>query len=325
MNSDKGVEIRPGPKRTGQMMDDVQLLNSILLGSSKESIEEVVVILEIISPDFDTDPVKSAFNTVASLFRGDWPGYRPCNTEYHDLSHTTDAFLAMARLTHGAVVNGETFTNRYITLGLIAALLHDVGYIQEEHDTEGTGAKYTANHVQRGVDFLERHGTEFGLIDEEIADCQAMILCTDLALDISTILFQSAKVKLLGKILASADLLAQMADRAYLEKLLFLYYELKEAGLSEFESEVDLLRETINFYDFITQRLKTTLDATDRHMRSHFLSRWGIRADLYHIAIENQRNYLRKILEIPNSDPRDHLKRSGIVDKIQKEYRGKSI
>lgn len=320
MNADEGVEIRSGPKTTCEKMVDFQLYNSIPLGSSKESIKEVVLILEIISPDFDIDPVKYAYNTVTSIFRGDWPGYRPCNTEYHDLSHTTDAFLAMARLTHGAVVNGETFTNRSITLGLIAALLHDVGYIQEEHDTEGTGAKYTANHVQRGIDFLERHGTEFGLIDEEIADCRAMILCTDLAVDISTILFQSAKVKLLGKILASADLLAQMADRAYLEKLLFLYYELKEAGFSEFENEVDLLQETVHFYDFIAQRLKTTLDGTDRHMRSHFISRWGIRADLYHIAIENQRNYLRKILEIPNSDPRDHLKRGGIVDKIQRKY-----
>jgi hypothetical protein len=320
MNIENSSEIRYGPTAQGSMAADIQLFNFIPLGSSKALLDEVMIILELISPDFHTDPVKFAFEAVTSLYRGNWPGYRSCNTEYHDLCHTTDAFLAMARLIHGAAVDGVTFTNRYITIGLLAALLHDVGYIQEEHDVEGTGAKYTANHVQRGIDFIERHASEFGLSDKEVADCQAMILCTDLAVDISTIVFTSAKVELLGKILASADLLAQMADRAYLEKLLFLYHELKEAGIGCYKGELDLLCKTVDFYNFIERRLKTTLDATDRHMSSHFFSRWGIQANLYHVAIEKQRNYLRTILKIPNSDPCDHLKRDGIVNKIRRQY-----
>jgi hypothetical protein len=120
--------------------------------------------------------------------------------------------------------------------------------------------------------------------------------------------------------LGSADLLAQMADRTYLEKLLFLYYEFKEAGIGDYESEVDLLQKTSAFYDFITQRLKTMLDETDRFMSPHFTSRWGIHANLYHVAIAKQRNYLKQILEIQDSDPRDHLRRGGIVDKIRREY-----
>lgn len=306
-------------------MSDLQLFNFIPIGSPKALLGEAVIILELISPNFNTAPVKYAFNAITSLYKGSWPGYRSCNTEYHDLDHTTDAFLAMARLIHGAVVDGVTFTNRNITIGMMAALLHDVGYIQEEHDMEGTGAKYTTSHVQRGIDFLERHGSEFGLSAREITDCRAMILCTDLDVDISTIEFSSLEVELLGKILASADLLAQMADRAYLEKILLLYYELKEAGIDDFEDELDLLEKTEVFFEFIDSRLKTTLNATDRHMSSHFFSRWGIQADLYHISIEKQKNYLHKILEIPNSDPRDHLKRDGIVNKIRKEYRVKSI
>jgi hypothetical protein len=43
------------------------------------------------------------------------------------------------------------------------------------------------------------------------------------------------------------------------------------------------------------------------------------------MAIEKQRNYLTKILKIPKSDPRDHLKRGGIVNKIQREYREQRI
>jgi hypothetical protein len=301
-------------------MNDIQLYNLIPMGSPQAVLDEVIVILDLIAPDFDNAPVTSACNMAVSLYKGKYPGYRSCNTEYHDLRHTTDTFLAMARLIHGAVLDGETFTDRHIVLGLITALLHDAGYIQEKHDKDGTGSKYTADHVQRSMDFSERHGAELGLSHEEITDGQAIILCTDLAVDISTIVFSSVKVELLGKMLGSADLLAQMADRIYLEKLLFLYYEFKEAGIGGYESEVDLLYKTVGFYDFIAQRLKTTLDEIDRFMSPHFTSRWGIHADLYHVAIAKQRNYLKQILEIQDSDPRDHLRRGGIVDKIRREY-----
>jgi hypothetical protein len=320
MDTNKYKEIRSEHGTVDTIASDIQLDNLIPIDSPEALLDEVVIILKLISPDFNAGSVKSAFNAVTGLFRGNWPGYQVCNTEYHDLRHTTDTFLAMARLLHGAVVDGETFTNRQITLSLIMALLHDVGYIQEEQDIEGTGAKYTTNHVQRSIDLLEQHGSEFELSDEEIADGRAMILCTDLTVDISTIEFASAKVELLGKMLDSADLLAQMADRTYLEKLLFLYYEFKEAGIGDYESEVDLLQKTSAFYDFIIQRLKTTLDETDRFMSPHFTSRWGIHTNLYHVAIENQRNYLKQILGIQDSDPREHLRRGGIVDKIRSEY-----
>jgi hypothetical protein len=286
--------------------------------SPEAVLQEAIVILDLISPDFDAVPVDSAFKATVNLFNGKYPGYRACNTEYHDLHHTIDTFLAMVRLIHGAVLDGETFTARQILLGLVATLLHDAGYIQEEHDTEGTGSKYTTSHVQRSMDFLERHGSEFGLSYEEIVEGRAIILCTDLAVDISTIEFTSAKGELLGKMLGSADILAQMADRTYLEKLMFLYHEFKEAGIGDYESEVDLLRKTLAFYDFIAWRLKTTLDAIDRFMSLHFTLRWGIKENLYHVAIEKQKKHLRKIMEIPNSDPRNHLKRDGIVDKIRK-------
>jgi hypothetical protein len=300
-------------------MNDIQLYNLIPMDSPQDVLDEGIVILDLISPDFDTAPVTSAFNMAVKLYGGKYPGYRVCNTEYHDLQHTIDTFLAMVRLIHGAVLDGETLTNRHITLGLILALLHDAGYIQEEHDMDGTGSKHAANHVQRSMDFLERHGSALGLSDDEITEGRAIILCTDLAVDISSVEFTSTEVELLGKILGSADILAQMADRTYLEKLLFLYHEFKEAEIGDYASELDLLQKTLAFYDFIAQRLKTTLDATDRFGNSHFASRWGTHANLYHVAIENQRNYLKQILEMQGSDPRDQLKRSGIVDKVRRE------
>jgi hypothetical protein len=301
-------------------MNDIQLYNLIPMDSPQDLLDEVIVILELISTDFDTASVTSAFNMVDNVYKGEYPGYRACNTGYHDIRHASDTFLVMARLIHGAVLDGESFTNRNIILGLIAALLHDVGYIQEEHDLEGTGSKYTATHVQRSMDFLERHSSELGLSNEEITGGRDIILCTDLAVDISTIDFTSDQVELLGNMLNTADILAQMADRTYLEKLLFLYHEFEEAGVGDYENEVDLLRKTLAFYDFITQRLKTTLDMTDRFLVSHFSSRWGTHENLYNVAIEKQRNYLKNILEIHDSDPRDQLKRAGIVDKVRRKF-----
>jgi hypothetical protein len=179
VDTNEFIEIRSEHGTIDTIANDIQLFNLIPIDSPEALLDEVVIILKLISPDFNADSVKSAFNAVTGLFSGNWPGYQACNTEYHDLCHTTDAFLATARLIHGAVLDGETFTDRHIALGMIAALLHDVGYIQEEHDIDGTGAKYTADHVERSMDFLERHGSELGLPYEEITEGRTIILCTD--------------------------------------------------------------------------------------------------------------------------------------------------
>ncbi|MBW2090963.1 MAG: hypothetical protein JRI34_02415 [Deltaproteobacteria bacterium] len=302
------------------MVRDIQLSELVDMESPEEVLKEGCYILQLINPDFDLVQITSAFHKTVSLYQGEWPAYQSCNTEFHDLRHMTDTFLAMARLIHGAVVDGEKFTEKHINLALIATILHDAGYIQHDNEQEGTGAKFTAHHVQRSIVFLERHGADYGLSPEEISEGRAMILCTDLAMDISAIEFSSYEVELLGKMLGTTDLLAQMADRTYLEKLLFLYHEFKEARVGDYESEVDLLHKTVGFYDFISHRLEMTLDATDRFMSSHFKERWNIQANLYHEAIDRQKKFLEKILEMPDFDPRRYLKRRGIAAKVLETY-----
>ncbi|MDH4323917.1 MAG: hypothetical protein OEW90_07220, partial [Betaproteobacteria bacterium] len=49
-------------------------------------------------PGADLGPLRRAFADVKSLFQGTYPGYLPCDTLYHDLRHTLDMTLAMARL-----------------------------------------------------------------------------------------------------------------------------------------------------------------------------------------------------------------------------------
>jgi hypothetical protein len=292
----------------------------LAVGSSEDVLSEVLGILKRISSDFNTGPIPDVFDAVQRLYGGDFPGYRACNTGYHNFRHAIATFLAMTRLIHGAVLDNESFSEKQIITALIAAILHDAGYIQEESDTQGTGAKYKANHEQRSMEFLSRHGFEFRLSDEEIAAGKSIILCTDMAADIDTISFPSPRVELLGKMLGAADLLAQLAEREYLEKLLYLYYECKEAGVGDYESELDILRKAVGFYEFFETRLKTTLGGVDGFVQLHFASRWGIDKNLYHEVINRQKNYLLKILKIPHADPRDYLRRGGIIKNIRKNF-----
>jgi len=268
------------------MMNKNQFTNLVNVDFSKEVLNEVQTILGLISPNFDTGLVTSAFNLTVNLYQGNYPGYQACNTEYHDLGHILNTFLTMARLSHGAVLEGHVFSDPQLSVGLAAVLFHDAGYIQEEGDTEGTGGKYTATHVQRSMNFLGHVGATLGLSEKDIATGQAMILYTDLAVALSSVKFTSAEAKLLAKILGVADILAQLSERAYLEKLLFLYREFEEGQVGDYKDEADLLQKTIGFYDFVAQRMNTMLKTTDQFLVAHFSVRWKIYENLYDKAIK---------------------------------------
>ncbi len=291
-------------------MTDIQLANLVDMESPRAVLGEAETVIGQLSPHADTAAMRSAFNQTVSLYRGEWQDTRGCNTKYHDLKHITDCFLAMVRLMHGAVQTGMVLSDRQVHQGLVAALLHDVGYLQHSEDTDGTGAKYTAFHVRRGMDFIQRHFAAFGLQESEVHACMAMIHCTDINCDPALVPFDDDIGAQLGKILATADIVAQMADRTYLEKLLFLYCELDEAKISDFGDDVDLLHQSKSFYIRMADRFKTQLSSVNRFMIHHFRAHWNIDADLYQRAIDNQRVYLTKVLAGANGDPRRQLRRN---------------
>ena len=110
-----------------------------------------------------------AFGDCARLFRGDYPGYRACDTAYHNLQHTLDVALAMARLMDGydrSAGRAEPIGARLFRFGIITALLHDVGYLRHRHDTRHqNGAEYTLSHVSRGSRFVEHYMSRLGMSD----------------------------------------------------------------------------------------------------------------------------------------------------------------
>jgi hypothetical protein len=253
--------------------------------------------------------VLRSYELVRSLFSGGFPGYQACNTEYHNLNHTTDVLIAAARLLDGYALENAPLSPPLAQAVFVAALLHDTGYIMEIGDTPGTGAKYTTCHVSRGEDFARRNAERFDLDPEQADRIARLISCTELAKLPEDARFASSEGRIAGAILGSADILGQMADRAYLEKLLFLYYEFREAGFPGYHTEFDMLRKTVSFYSNARKRLDEDLSAFHELCRGHFRERFGIDRNLYIESIERQMDYLDTIIKDDSSNFRKKLKR----------------
>jgi len=264
------------------------------------------------------EKIENLYYQICSLFRGTFKGYRGCNTEYHNLKHTLDAFLGTARLIDGRNISGDAFAEGTAVNLLLAALLHDTGYIQDAADLDGTGAKYTSVHVKRSIIFTEKNASIFQLSENDILEISSFISCTGLKSDyVSTLTGDAGSA---GYILGTADLIGQMSDRAYLEKLLFLYYEFNEAGMEGFDTTFDILKKTLAFYESTMERLDHALLKSYDFARYHFKERYSINENLYMTAIEKQMDYLKSIINDESSNFRNKLKRLNVVE-IDERYK----
>ncbi len=233
-----------------------------------------------------------AFEDFSRLFRGKFEGYHACDTLYHDMQHTLDVTLTMARLLNGYEREhaldplGET---RFV-LGCVIALFHDAGYIRKLDDhTAPNGAYYTLTHVSRGGNFLRHYLPTIGMGRyTELASL--LIHFTGYEMDIDEIEVPDPKDRMIGHLLGTADLISQMADRCYLEKCRNrLYPEFVVCGLAGnatdkkkqtalihrhgtlFESAEDLLRKTPDFYNHsVLHRLNRHFHRAYDYARAHF-------------------------------------------------------
>lgn len=254
------------------------------------------LISSILSPS-GLSCVVHIFNDTHALFNGRYPGYRSSNTPYHDLSHTLSVVAASARLLHGCVSDGLSLLPRHHLLALIAAFFHDVGLIQSEDDVEGSGAKYLVGHEARSIGFMRAYLSKMAFSEKEIGNCANFIRCTQLGLLPQEISFPTAELRTCGYVVGSADLLAQLADRDYLEKLLFLYREMKEAGLPDIGTEIEFFRRSVEFHEVVAKkRLQIELEGVRRHMRTHFRYWMGVDADLYIEAILRNHEHLENMI-----------------------------
>jgi hypothetical protein len=226
----------------------------------------------------------TAFTHIVRLFNGEVPGFQRCDTPYHNLQHTLEVALAMARLIHGhdsAQAEGARLGDEHAQLGVICALFHDAGYIKREADRgRGSGARYTRNHVTRGALVLQSYLPQIGL-SAHVRAAPKILHYSGYERPVARIRVGSLRYRLLGYMLGSADMIAQLSDRCYLEKCYaHLYPEFVEGGIAVkhtdageqviFASAEDLIFRTPQFFESAQKRLDQDLAGAYHFADTHF-------------------------------------------------------
>ncbi len=265
--------------------NDFDVTNRVKTTEPKLVEAEIARLFRLLYPGASHRPMSLAFDDVERLYLGRYPGYHACDTSYHNLQHVMDVTLAMARMMDGYERSREGMPAlgvRLFQLGIMTALFHDMGYLRRLDDTSATnGAVYTVNHVSRGALFLREYLPSIGFGDFAEAGAE-LIHFTGFEKRVAEILIQDPLLRMLGSLLGSADIIAQMADRCYLEKCRDrLYPEFVAAGLTEttdhsgqleivFSSGDDLVKKTPQFFETAVNRLETDLGGSYNYAASHF-------------------------------------------------------
>jgi len=281
--------------------------NRVNVESAAQVRDAVVALYTARYPGFDAAPLVRAFDDIAALFEGRYPGYLPCDTLYHDVRHTLDMTLAMARLVDGyeRAHPAEPLGARRAVLGIVIALLHDSGYMRRVSESNvSNGAVFTKTHVSRSADFLLRYLPQIGF-GPEAETAARLVHFTGYEMDVDDIKVSEPRDRLIGHMVGTADLIGQMSDRMYLEKCReFLYQEfvLGEIAretlpdgreLVRYASPEDLIYKTPGFYEYVARdRIHRKLGAADRYAEAHFDG-----PSLYQAEIDSNMRYLRDAIE----------------------------
>ena len=247
------------------------------------------LILDVARAEYGRIPPRltGLLDDVSSLYRGGWETYEACQTGYHNLGHAIDVTLLTARMIAGwnrlddeahPRLNEELFLT-----AMAAAMFHDAGYIKEKGDTQGRGGKYSFNHEDRSMAMAGRYLSEHGWPERSLTLVPNIISTTKFhrPLELQG-LFETKEEEVIGRMMATADLVAQMADVNYMQRINDLYAELQEAysfegeenlekrGFKVFSSAGEMVAGTVDFYEnFVLPRLQT-LGRMDQYLVSFF-------------------------------------------------------
>jgi hypothetical protein len=292
---------------------DFDVTNTVQVSSPQAVLDAVKSLYRPIWPELEFAPLAEAFEHFERLFAGEIPGYFGVDTVYHDRQHTLDITLALARLIVGherTQPEPARLGSERAIIGLIVGLFHDVGYLRRTDDVESrNGAEFTRTHVSRGARFLEDY---LPALDFEawVPVASEIIHFTGYEVPFAQI---EAKVTdprdvMLGHLLGTADMMAQIADRCYLEKCRDrLYAEFVLGGVAlpvaanggrqvKYASGLDLLRQTP---EFVAEVRTKRLDG-DFHRAYRFVEALYGGRNPYLESIDRNMEYLRQILRSEN-------------------------
>ncbi len=306
---------------------DFDVTNSVQVSSPGAVLRAVEALFRPTWPDAPMEPLRRSFEHFERLFAGEVPGFHGVDTVYHDRQHTLDITLALARLLVGyeraageeapagrGTRDGGTPMPRLggqrAVAGLLTGLFHDVGYLRRADDRDSrNGAEFTRTHVSRGARFLEEYLPEVGL-GSWVPIAREIIHFTGYELPFAQIEARVSDPRdiVVGHLLGTADMIAQMADRCYLEKCRDrLYAEFVLGGVAlpiaanggrqvKYASGLDLLRQTP---DFVAEVREKRLDGDFRSAYRYLELLYGGR-NPYMEAIDRNVDYLRQVLRSEN-------------------------
>jgi hypothetical protein len=269
----------------------------ILEGNRDGSLlDRILFLAKETCPAIDLDMIRELHEDLVSFFTGSCPEFQKNTLPYHNLRHSQMVVLASARLFHGLHCKQIRISPETLFKGLLAAYFHDTGMLLLEGDP-ASGTDYMAGHEARSILFLDKYVTRKGFGKTFSKDCATIINYTDLGSDPATFDYHTHEIQLAGQVIGSADILAQMADRYYLELLPLLFNEQKNGGINRHNSARELMEHTEKFYyDVVLKRLASTFSNISQVMQIHFLEIYNIDRNLYLEYIDNNLNYLKKII-----------------------------
>jgi hypothetical protein len=286
---------------------DYDVTNTVKVSSAPAVRDAVQELFEKLWPGASFRPIARAFQDFELAFTGRMPGYFGVDTVYHDQQHTLDVTLAMARLLAGYEMRHagtpEAFGAERTSAGLLLALFHDVGYLREKDEEARNGAEFTRNHVSRSARFMAHYLPTIGFADW-VPTTGEVVHFTGYERPLNTLELADARDVKLGHLLGTADMIAQMADRCYLEKCRDrLYPEFVLGGVAlpltanggrgiKYASGLDLLRQTPEFMmETRKKRLDEIFDRAYTYVEPLFDG-----ANPYIDAIERSLEYLQQVL-----------------------------
>jgi hypothetical protein len=287
--------------------NDYDVANSVQVSSTAAVGAAVRELYAAAWPGESFEKVAIAFDDFDKLFTGRMPGYHGVDTLYHDRQHSLDMTLAMARLLVGyerSVESRLRFGGERAAVGMVTSLFHDAGYIREFEDrNHSNGAEFTLYHVTRSARFLARYLPSLGM-EKWVPVSTRIVHFTGYEMELKEIQLADPRDRKLGHLLGTADLIAQMADRCYLEKCRDrLYPEFVLGGVAaaagidgslqvKYSSGLDLLRQTPEFVrETRVERLEGEFEHAYRYVEPLFGGR-----NPYLEAIDRNLGYLRRVL-----------------------------
>ncbi len=287
---------------------DFDVTNTVQVSSPGAVLTAAEKLFRSVWPELAMEPLTRSFEHFERLFAGEVEGFHGVDTVYHDRQHTLDITLALARLIVGFERQAEEAQRlgaERAVVGLITGLFHDVGYLRRADDKESrNGAEFTRTHVSRGARFLTEYLPVVGL-GHWIPVVTQIIHFTGYEMPFPRIEAQVPDPRdiTLGHLLGTADMIAQMADRCYLEKCRDrLYAEFVLGGVAlpfsegnpqvKYASGLDLLRQTPDFVmDVRTKRLDREFHRAYRYLDVLYGGR-----NPYMESIDRNVEYLRQVL-----------------------------